>query len=302
MNRSNVRIREATAADLAAVVDLYNALIPTHTYTYREEPADVAELGAWFDAQRDNDFPVLVAELDGIVKADADADAAPDAEAIRAAAQAGRLDGTLESISLIVTDAALADCIEQLGDNAELPTSDQLRDVLPGVIERHGKEVAQLMLAATVAGDAPAAPIIRDLLKHDDLVKLPAAEPKPLSPVLDASKHAPDERAALKAKRAEAKKAKQEAARVAREQSARDRGRADRRSAAPPALPHPPQVVLARSNWRLSANSLRRVLAQVLPHQLRCCSDSSPTGAESPSGGWRCDTCRSAVNSRQFCR
>ena len=161
--------------------------------------------------------------FDDIVRAQPDT--APDAAQIRAAAQAGRLDGTLESISLIVTDAALADCIEQLGDNAELPTSDQLRDVLPGVIERHGKEVAQLMLAATVAGDAPAAPIIRDLLKHDDLVKLPAAEPKPLSPVLDASKHAPDERAALKAKRAEAKKAKQEAARVAREQSARDRGR-----------------------------------------------------------------------------
>jgi len=164
--------------------------------------------------------------FDGIVKADADADAAPDAEAIRAAAQAGRLDGTLESIALIVTDASLADCIEQLGDHADLPSSDQLRDVLPGIIERHGKEITQLMLASTIAGDAPAAPIIRDLLKNDDLVKLPPAEPKPLSPVLDTSKHSADERAALKAKRAEAKKAKQEAARIAREQSAKARNRA----------------------------------------------------------------------------
>src|SRR5690606_40107769 len=162
--------------------------------------------------------------FDGIVKADAGADL--DAAQIRAAAQSGRLDGTLESIALIVTDASLADCIEQLGDHADLPTTDQLRDVLPGLIERHGKEVTQLMLASTIAGDAPAAPIIRDLLKNDDLVKLPSAEPKPLSPVLPATKGDDAERAALKAKRAEARKAKQEAARIAREQSARARRRA----------------------------------------------------------------------------
>lgn len=150
---------------------------------------------------------------------------APAVETIRTAAQSGRLDGTLESIALIVTDKALADCIEQLGDHAEHPSSDQLREVLPGLIERHGQEMVQLMLASTVAGDAPAAPIIRDLLKHDELVKLPPAEPKPLSPVIDTRKGTDAERAALKARRTEAKKAKQDAARVRREQSAKDRGR-----------------------------------------------------------------------------
>ena len=70
----------------------------------------------------------------------------------------------------------------------------------------------------------------------------------------------------------------------------------------PPARQHPPPAVSVRLNSRSLVNSLQRVWALVLPHQLRCCSDSSPTGAESPSGGWRCDTCRSAVNSRQFCR
>lgn len=162
--------------------------------------------------------------FDQVVKATPGSD--PDPAAVRAAVQSGRLDGTLESVALIITDACLADCIEQLGDHADHPSSDQLRDVLPGLIERHGKEITQLMLASTVAGEAPAAPIIRDLLKHDELVKLPPAEPKPLSPVLDLPKNDDPERAAIKAKRAEAKKRKQEEARLRREQAARARRRA----------------------------------------------------------------------------
>ena len=139
--------------------------------------------------------------FDQVVKATPGSD--PDPAAVRAAVQSGRLDGTLESVALIITDACLADCIEQLGDHADHPSSDQLRDVLPGLIERHGKEITQLMLASTVAGEAPAAPIIRDLPKNDD-----------------------PERAAIKAKRAEAKKRKQEEARLRREQAARARRRA----------------------------------------------------------------------------
>lgn len=162
--------------------------------------------------------------FDEIVKAEPGS--APDAEAIRAAAQAGRLDGTLESIALLLTDAALADCIEQLGDHADHPSSDELRDVLPGLVERHGLPIVQIMLASTVAGEAPAAPIIRDLLKHDELIKLPPAEPKPLPKLVDTDKHTADERAALKARRAEAKKAKQDDARARREQAARARNRA----------------------------------------------------------------------------
>lgn len=162
--------------------------------------------------------------FDGLVGADAGA--APDPEGIRAAAQAGRLDGTLESIALLLTDKALADCIEQLGDHAEQPSSEQLRDVLPGLIERHSLPIVQMMLASTVAGEAPAAPIIRDLLKHDELVKLPPVEPKPLPKLVDTDKHTAAEREQLKAKRAEAKKAKQDAARARREQSAKARRRA----------------------------------------------------------------------------
>ncbi len=150
----------------------------------------------------------------------------PDPDAIRGAAQAGRLDGTLESIALLLTDKALADCIEQLGEHSEHPSSDELRDVLPGLVERHGLPIVQLMLASTVAGEAPAAPIIRDLLKHDELVKLPPAEAKPLPKPIDTDTRSEAERAELKAKRAEAKQAKQAAARARREQQARARNRA----------------------------------------------------------------------------
>lgn len=162
--------------------------------------------------------------FDGLVGAEPGA--APDPDAIRAAAQTGRLDGTLESIALLLTDTALADCIEQLGDHSEHPSTEQLSDVLPGLVERHGLPIVQLMLASTVAGEAPAAPIIRDLLKHDELVKLPPAEPKPLPKLVDTDKHSTAEREALKAKRAEAKRAKQEAARARREQSLKARNRA----------------------------------------------------------------------------
>lgn len=148
-----------------------------------------------------------------------------DAAGIRAAIVRGRLDGTMESIALVVTDACLADCITELGDHADNPTSDQLREVLPGIAERHGVALTRMMLASTVAGEAPASAIIRDLLKHDDLVKLPPAEPKPMPPLRQEATVDAAERAALKAKRKELKARKQAESRAAREQSARDRGR-----------------------------------------------------------------------------
>jgi hypothetical protein len=148
-----------------------------------------------------------------------------DPESVRTALTSGRLDGTMESIALVVTDACLADCIEQLGDHADHPTSDELREVLPGLVERHGLGISQIMLASTVVGEAPASAIIRDLLKHDELVKLPPAQPRPLTPRLDATSGDDDERAALKARRKEQRQKKQDEARARREQSSRARHR-----------------------------------------------------------------------------
>ena len=85
--------------------------------------------------------------------------------------------------------------------------------------------ITRIMLAATIVGDAPASSIIRDLLKHDDLVKLPPAEPKPISPIVQAPTVSDEERAAIKAKRKEMRQKKQAAAKAAREQAARARKR-----------------------------------------------------------------------------
>ena len=135
------------------------------------------------------------------------------------------MNGTLESVALVLTDAALADCIEKLGDHADNPTSEQLTEVLPGVIERHGLAITRMMLASTVAGEAAAAAVIRDLLKHDDTVKLPPEEPRQIVPAIEPDADDDPEREALKAKRLEARRRKSEEAALRREQSARDRGR-----------------------------------------------------------------------------
>ncbi|CAN5585034.1 hypothetical protein BH24ACT5_BH24ACT5_23920 [soil metagenome] len=145
---------------------------------------------------------------------------------LRATATKGRLDGSMESLALVLTDAALADCIEKLGDHADNPTHDELTKVLPGVIDRHGLAMTRVMLASTVAGEAAAAPVIRDLLKHDDVVKLPKETPRRLVPEAERTAAKVDpEREALKAKRAETRRRKQEEAAERRRQSAEARNR-----------------------------------------------------------------------------
>ena len=150
-----------------------------------------------------------------------------DADGVRAAVKAGRIDGGMEAIAAILTDACLADCIKELGDNSENPSTEQLKHVLPGVVERHGVASVRIMLAATVAGDAPASAIIRDLLKSDELVALPKVdETTTTAPVIDHRKRSEADQAEVKAKRAEAKAAKKEAERARRAQSAAARNRA----------------------------------------------------------------------------
>jgi hypothetical protein len=147
------------------------------------------------------------------------------AEGVRTGVRSGRIDGGMEAIAAILTDASLADCIEVLGDHADNPSTDELCEVLPGLVERHGLAIARIMLASTVVGEAPASAIIRDLLKSDELVALPKSEDAPLSPVIDTNKHSDEEQAALREKRAAARKAKQEAERARKAQAAAARGR-----------------------------------------------------------------------------
>jgi hypothetical protein len=148
------------------------------------------------------------------------------ADGVRSAVKAGRIDGGMEAIAAIIADACLADCIQELGDNADNPSSDQLREVLPGLVERHGVAVTRIMLAGTVAGEAPASAIIRDLLKNDELVALPRVEEASITPDMVAPSRPADEQAELRARRKAARAEKQQAARERQAQSARDRNRA----------------------------------------------------------------------------
>lgn len=59
-------LRAATAADLAAINDIYNHYVVSSTCTYQLEPATREERAAWF-AAHGPEHPILVAELDGEV-------------------------------------------------------------------------------------------------------------------------------------------------------------------------------------------------------------------------------------------
>jgi L-amino acid N-acyltransferase len=55
-------IRDATAADMDAVCNLYNALIPTTTVAWTEKPQLLDERLSWLAEQERRDHPVLVAD------------------------------------------------------------------------------------------------------------------------------------------------------------------------------------------------------------------------------------------------
>jgi L-amino acid N-acyltransferase YncA len=58
-------IRDATPADLPAIVDILNVAVATTT-VYSERPYTLADREVWLAARRDRGFPVLVAEADGV--------------------------------------------------------------------------------------------------------------------------------------------------------------------------------------------------------------------------------------------
>jgi L-amino acid N-acyltransferase len=62
-----VKIRDATDEDMPAIVELYNALIPTTTVTWTEKTQTVEERRAWFSSRSVDGFPTLVAEMNGAV-------------------------------------------------------------------------------------------------------------------------------------------------------------------------------------------------------------------------------------------
>jgi L-amino acid N-acyltransferase YncA len=59
----DIKIRDATHVDLAAIADIYNAAIATRTATAQLEPVTVNECRAWLSSG----YPLWVAEIDGRV-------------------------------------------------------------------------------------------------------------------------------------------------------------------------------------------------------------------------------------------
>ncbi len=140
--------------------------------------------------------------------------------AVRATVARGRMNGGLEQISTLITDPALAKCIEMLGDNSDNPSEEQLLEVTPTIIEEFGLATTRLMLASSIAGEAAASVMLTRVLKHDETLALPPVE-MPDVEVLPA--RTADEE--TKAKRKAAKEKKQAEARKAREQQQRARHR-----------------------------------------------------------------------------
>lgn len=201
--------------------------------TERTDPrariAALALLDRAFAASTDEDLTALAAaatedqqrELVSLIGAPLDADAPA---AIRAAAVKGRMNGVAEAVAALLIDAVLVDCIEQLGDKADLPSSEDLSEVAPGLIERHCLGGVRLMLASAVCGAAPATPALVDLLRHDDTLKLPPAEPvRVTARPVELTPEELAERERVKAARAERKEREKQAAAARRAQTARRR-------------------------------------------------------------------------------
>ena len=140
--------------------------------------------------------------------------------AVRATAARGRMNGGLEQISTLVTDPALAKCIELLGDNSDNPSEEQLLEVAPALVTEFGLATTRLMLASSIAGEAAASEVLTRVLKHNETLALPPVERTEVE-VLPA--RTADEE--TKAKRKAAKEKKQAEARKAREQQLKARHR-----------------------------------------------------------------------------
>ena len=164
----------------------------------------------------DDDHRTAVLQL---AEVPAEASEAATLAYVRTAAQRGRINGVLEQVALVLTDVCLADCIKALGDASDNPTEEQLRGVLPALVEQYGLPVVRLMLASAIAGEANATPILTRLLKSDEVFALPAVEPVVTAAPVRTVEDDP-ERERLKAERKERKRQQQAEARARREQAA----------------------------------------------------------------------------------
>jgi L-amino acid N-acyltransferase YncA len=62
-----MQIRDASAADLPAILAIYNDVVSNTTAIYDQHPSTLEARRAWFEERTAKGFPVLVAELSGAV-------------------------------------------------------------------------------------------------------------------------------------------------------------------------------------------------------------------------------------------
>ncbi len=174
-------------------------------------------------ATLDDDHRSAVLQL---VEAPVDSTEAAIVAYVRTAGQRGRMNGVLEQLGLVLTDVCLAECITELGDASDNPTEEELSEVLPGLVERHGLALVRLMMASAIAGEAQATPILTRLLKADEVYALPVVEaPAPAAPLANKPPDDDPERQRIKAERKARKLQQQAEARARREQAAQARRR-----------------------------------------------------------------------------
>lgn len=60
-------IRDATEADLPAILEIYNDAVANTTAIWNDTQVDLANRRTWFEARGARNFPVLLADMDGEV-------------------------------------------------------------------------------------------------------------------------------------------------------------------------------------------------------------------------------------------
>jgi L-amino acid N-acyltransferase YncA len=64
---TEIRIRDATEADLPAIVEIHNAAIASRISTAQLDPVTVEGRREWFRAHSPTQYPIWVADLDGAI-------------------------------------------------------------------------------------------------------------------------------------------------------------------------------------------------------------------------------------------
>src|SRR5437868_10660228 len=67
MSTNEMIIRDAVETDLPAIIDIYNATVPTRVVTAELEPTTIEARLPWFREHSPHDYPFWVAESDGRV-------------------------------------------------------------------------------------------------------------------------------------------------------------------------------------------------------------------------------------------